>query len=170
MYWIIDNLINDDLNFLYDIKEKYESDLNEELEIGDYKHARCNFKDINLRNALWEKIKPVLRKNNIINESDDVKLSHRWYISKYFPDSGHISQHIDGNIEFEDYISKYTLLVYLNDDFQNGETVISLGDETIKVKPIKNRILIMEQNLLHSGNKPINNPKYILRSDIMFKC
>lgn len=169
MYWIIDDLINNDLDFLHDIKEKYESELNEEYEMDDYKHARYNFKNIQLSKQLWNNIQPILLRNNIISEYDNVKLSHRWYISKYYPDSGHISQHIDGNVTFGDYMSKYTILIYLNDDFEKGETILYVNNNEISIKPKKNRILIMDQNLLHSGNKPINHPKYILRNDIMFK-
>jgi hypothetical protein len=60
-------------------------------------------------------------------------------------------------------------LIYLNDDFNEGETVLYFNcDEQQPIKPHKNRILMLGQKVYHSANKCKKNSKYILRGDLMF--
>lgn len=164
-YKLYDNLFsNQELNILKSYIIKYERYLHNEMEIGTYKHARYNFKDRDLSYLIFSKLKSV------INDSDVREISHKWYITKYFPDSGSIDYHIDGSYSdgIKNLISKYTVLIYLNDDFDEGETVIKMSDKNyVNIIPVEGSILVMKQDLLHSGVKPKKNSKYILRSDIM---
>ena len=50
--------------------------------------------------------------------------------------------------------SRWTLLVYLNDDFEGGETVFYNGEtgvEERRVRPVAGRALIFDIDLWHSG-------------------
>lgn len=105
--------------------------------------------------------------------------------SKYF--KGHFFQkHLDGgHVESNDYRSVLTLMVYLNEDFQGGETVFYEEEEVdkeenaqqresakIKVTPKVGKGVIFNHDLLHEalaleGEKDVK--KYVLRTDVMFK-
>ena len=87
--------------------------------------------------------------------------------------------------------SNYSMLIYLNDDFQQGETefIVNNDDDnhtivhngmtiqeellsrsnndTIKIIPKKGKCVIFDQRLLHCGNEPKNGVKYILRTDLI---
>ncbi len=72
------------------------------------------------------------------------------------------------DIDFEKSESEksfYSLLIYLNDDFEGGETVF----EDLSVKPIAGSALIFPHILFHSGAKVKKGIKYVLRSDIIYK-
>jgi len=144
------------------IIDTYQSFLGEEIEFGDYKHSRYDFKNLALSELIFDRIKDQLPECIL-------ELSHRWCMSKYAPDSGHISEHFDGNILYGDKISKYTFLLYLNDDFEKGLTVLSdpAFRRPLKVAPTQGRVLLLEQDLLHYAEKPQKKSKYILRSDLM---
>ena len=85
--------------------------------------------------------------------------------------------------------SNYTLIIYLNDDYKNGETIFRVPDNqyehsghTIQeelniignnhkehtITPKKGMAIIFDQSIIHMGNN-IQNTKYILRSDLICK-
>ena len=57
-----------------------------------------------------------------------------------------------------------TLMVYLNDIFEGGETVFN---ETT-IKPQKGMALIFHHTLVHEGAAVTTGRKYVLRSDVMY--
>ena len=132
--------------------------LNESMEIGDGSYARYDFKD----NKLAKKISDRLKiKHDLI--------SYKFYISKYIIGDS-IEKHIDGNFQLNDYKSKYTIVIYLNDDYIGGNTTIFLKDfKLISIKPLTGKALILQQNIEHQGDIIKKGIKYILRSDLMYK-
>lgn len=82
--------------------------------------------------------------------------------------------------------SNYTMIIYLNDDFEGGETSFKVPTNKINhngltideeqklmkdviettIKPKKGTLLIFPQCLMHKGNQVIGT-KYILRSDLV---
>jgi hypothetical protein len=83
-------------------------------------------------------------------------------------------------------MSYMTLLIYLNDDFEGGETgfwtqhdvqgkkehcrfLRGVEDKPhqVVIEPVKGRGLISDQNLLHEGMPPTSGIKYVLRTDII---
>lgn len=85
--------------------------------------------------------------------------------------------------------SNYTLIIYLNDNYDNGETIFRVPDNkyehigyTIQeelniignrykehvIKPKKGMAIIFDQSIIHMGNS-IQNTKYVLRSDLISK-
>lgn len=83
-------------------------------------------------------------------------------------------------------MSYMTLLIYLNDDFKGGETGfwtqhdvqgkkehcrflrgIENKPHQVLIQPLKGRMLISDQNLLHEGIPPSTGIKYVLRTDII---
>lgn len=74
--------------------------------------------------------------------------------------------HKDGSyIRNENEKSFYTFLIYLNDDFEGGET----GFENLfTVTPKKGSALIFYHPLIHEGKTVIYGLKYVLRTDVMY--
>jgi 2OG-Fe(II) oxygenase superfamily len=79
-----------------------------------------------------------------------------------------------------------TLLIYLNDNFESGETgfwtqhdimgkkehcrflrTVEDKPHQVIISPLKGRMLISDQNLLHEGIPPSSGTKYVLRTDIV---
>ena len=55
-------------------------------------------------------------------------------------------------------------MIYLNDDFEGGATILS----GISVKPRRGMALVFIHELLHEGAPVTKGRKYVLRSDVMF--
>lgn len=142
------------------IKRGEESEMLEEpMEIGNGTYARYDFTNQTLAEELTLLLKG---KTDIEFEI----LSPRFYMSKYFVNN-RIEPHIDGNYEQPPYKSIYTFLIYLNDNFTEGETVIQNKDTIIK--PKEGRAVILDQQTEHWTNKIIIGCKYILRSDLLIR-
>lgn len=83
--------------------------------------------------------------------------------------------HYDGYFERESgERSFFTLMVYLNDDFDAGHTLFSwnAGElrpvPTLKVEPRKGMGLLFRHALLHKGDAVVRGRKYVLRTDVMY--
>lgn len=155
-YYIIKNKFSKQecINMINKYEDKLEFNI---LENGEY--YRYDFFDRTMSNYIYNKIKDDIYKidKNICIMSD------KFYLTKYLDNSGHIKKHIDGSKTYGKYKTKYTLILYLNDNFNNGHTII----KDTKIKPKCGDILLLKQDVLHKGEKPINGEKYILRGDLM---
>jgi hypothetical protein len=65
--------------------------------------------------------------------------------------------HTDTGCEYDETyrrLSKHTVLIYLNDDFEGGETVFYDNNfrETCRIQPKKGRVLVFDINLYHAGS------------------
>lgn len=89
--------------------------------------------------------------------------------SKYYP-GGHFKKHRDGGFVIDDNNrSVFTILIYLNEEFSGGETLVFEKDRHFEVKPRPGMALIFNHDLEHCGNPVLDGCKYILRTDIMFR-
>lgn len=89
------------------------------------------------------------------------------------------SKHIDGAYERPDgsECSHITIQLYLNDDFEGGETTFinqmyykkENMDDAVNIVPVTGMCLVFEHELLHQGSAVTKGRKYTLRSDIMYK-
>ena len=59
-----------------------------------------------------------------------------------------------------------SFLIYLNDDFQGGETEFR---KITTVVPKKGMALVFMHNLRHEGKEVLSGTKYVLRTDIMYR-
>lgn len=70
----------------------------------------------------------------------------------------------------ESEISRLSLLLYLNDEFEGGETRFfdrrggAIGD----AKPRAGRVLVFPHPILHAGRTVTSGVKYVLRTDVMY--
>ncbi|REC59060.1 oxidoreductase, 2OG-Fe(II) oxygenase [Chryseobacterium pennae] len=88
-------------------------------------------------------------------------------VYKYSPGQ-QFKMHRDGSyIRNEKEKSFYTFLIYLNDDFEGGETEF---ENLFTVAPKKGTALVFYHPLRHEGKTLISGLKYVLRTDIMYSC
>ena len=74
--------------------------------------------------------------------------------------------HHDGAFERENgERSQLTFMIYLNDDFEGGET--SFGG--VNIVPQRGMALFFVHQLRHKGQPVIRGRKYVLRSDVMYR-
>jgi prolyl 4-hydroxylase len=76
-----------------------------------------------------------------------------------------IAPHTDAAVEIQPNIwSEFTLVLYLNEDFEGGETAFpSLG---LKIRPRRGEAVLFMQSLPHEGAIVIRGRKYILRTGV----
>lgn len=76
--------------------------------------------------------------------------------------------HQDGFYQRSDLERSFlTLLLYLNDDFDGGETVFREPEEIFR--PRCGSILIFPHERWHEGRPVERGTKYVLRTDVLFK-
>lgn len=74
--------------------------------------------------------------------------------------------HYDGAFERENgERSKLTLLIYLNEGFEGGETSF----ERLSIEPRQGLALFFVHELRHKGQPVIAGTKYVLRTDVMYQ-
>src|SRR6185436_6714053 len=100
-----------------------------------------------------------------------IGLNERIRYYRYEPHQ-YFAWHYDGCFSRSDIEeSKLTLMIYLNDDFEGGETKFNVKyvyDEIV-IKPEKGMALLFIHNLFHEGSAVKSGIKYVLRSDVMYK-
>ncbi|MFO0590157.1 MAG: 2OG-Fe(II) oxygenase [Polyangiaceae bacterium] len=76
--------------------------------------------------------------------------------------------HYDGAfVRSKDERSLYTFMIYLNDDFEGGETAFL--DLQLQIQPKPGRALFFQHHLLHEGCEVRRGVKYAVRSDVMYR-
>lgn len=126
-------------------------------------NSRITFIDFAQAETVWKKFKPFAVEKFANSEATSLNEMFRFY--KY--ETGQrFKKHIDGSyIRNEKEASYFTLLIYLNDDFTGGETIV--GEHVIK--PKQGSALVFYHGIKHSGEPIIDGVKYVLRTDVMYK-
>ena len=133
------------------------------------KYYRVQFQDKELANHLYEMVKSYIPKK-IKNIS--VGMNSFIRLSKYEPGQ-FFGIHKDGiNFDQENKknMSYATLNIFLNDDFEGGETLFYQNDKktiTMRCKPKSGRGSFFYSQQFHEGAKLIKGYKYLLRTDLM---
>lgn len=74
--------------------------------------------------------------------------------------------HRDGSyIRNENEKRFFTFLIYLNDNFEGGETEF---ENLFTVAPKKGNALVFYYSLRHEGKTLLSGLKYVLRTDVMY--
>lgn len=126
-------------------------------------NSRIVFADHVLAEKIWNKVAPfvVTRFEN----SEAIGLNELFRFYRYEPGQ-RFKKHKDGSyVRNETEASRFTLMLYLNDDFEGGETSF----EKRIIRPEKGQALIFEHGLKHAGEPIVSGVKYVLRTDIMYK-
>ena len=96
--------------------------------------------------------------------------SAKWFYTIYNA-GGNIEPHKDGTFTFQGKESVATILIYLNDDFQGGETIIldslkKKAKSIHSVRPVAGKALILLPNVPHKSASVKSGQKLIIRSDV----
>jgi len=139
-------------------------------------NSRCLLRDENLRLELEQLILPfvpltlpTIKPGGIIEQLNFLRLSGNFRFYKYETNQK-FNKHRDGNIKEEGGVSRITVLIYLNDVEQGGETNICdrMLDKPLMVKPEEGKLLMFNHSLLHSGEELLGGVKYVLRTDLIY--
>ena len=126
-------------------------------------NERLLFFDQDLADKLWGRLSEFVPDTNGTYRKTGLNEMFRIYA---YDIGQQFKVHQDGSyIRNEDERSLYSFLIYLNDDFEGGETNFV---EQFSVKPKQGMALIFKHWYVHEGKPVISGHKYVLRTDIMF--
>lgn len=130
---------------------------------------RLMFDDPELAAKLWGRLADSLEINQIHGRDGlwvACGLNERFKIYRYAPEQ-YFALHHDDNYVREKGVEQsfQTLIMYLNEGYEGGETSFMDG----AVEPAEGRALIFAQMLLHEGVPVKTGTKYVLRTDVMYR-
>lgn len=154
-----------------------ESDVHHEFPTKVRNNARLIHFSEALAQTLWRRLQPLLMHRDIyLLQPMGYCAEGRWKpvgvnpcfrISRYLPQE-HFAKHRDGmyaNNEGE--CSIYSLVLYLNADFEGGE--LELPGETV-FAPRAGSAVLFPHDTLHEARNVTSGTKYVARSELMFRC
>ena len=126
-------------------------------------NERLLYEDAHLAEQYWEKLKAFCPEK--LENTLAIGLNEQFRFYKYQPNQ-RFKRHIDGRFQRnEQEESRITFMIYLNEDFEGGETTF----ENITIFPQTGTALCFIHELKHEGSPVITGSKYVLRSDMMYK-
>ncbi len=164
---VIDDLLTrDECKQLIEFAEKQGF---KEVDRGIANYHRVEFDNPLLANLLCNRL--IFR--NMIpqywNGNKVVGLNTHFRFSKYY-EGQEFGIHKDGfNTDQNGNRSVMTLNIFLNDDFEGGETDFFYEDKSFRfsAKPKSGRASLFDSQQYHCGNKIKKGIKYLLRTDVM---
>lgn len=138
-------------------------------------NSRCLLRNEELREELEKLILPhapmklPIFSAGVVEQKEFLRLSGNFRFYKYIQ-SQKFKKHRDGNVKEEGGVSRVTVLIYLNDVENSGETNICdrMLDKPVMVKPEEGKLLLFNHALLHSGEEMKEGVKYVLRTDLIY--
>lgn len=131
------------------------------------KNIRDNYRllytDVDLAKKYWQNLSPYCPQK--LDEMEALSLNEQFRFYKY--EAGQrFKKHIDGRFKRNEYEeSRITFMIYLNEDFEGGETIF----ENVTIKPVTGMALCFIHEQKHEGSPVLLGTKYALRSDVMYK-
>jgi len=128
-------------------------------------NSRVIIDDEILAFEIWQIVRGYLPK--VINGRVALGLNERFRFYRY--EKGEkFAYHMDGYFRRENgEQSMLTFMIYLNEEFEGGETNFMNGDGTT-IKPETGMVLAFNHTLFHEGSEVLKGKKYVLRSDVMY--
>jgi hypothetical protein len=125
-------------------------------------NSRVMIDDPELAERVWDRASPYVPTTLAGHRALGVNERFRFY--RYDPGQT-FRWHRDGYFKRPNHErSRLTLMVYLNDGFEGGETRF----ERALIKPVKGTALFFIHHLLHEGAEVKRGRKYVLRTDVMY--
>lgn len=127
--------------------------------------------------ALWRRLAPCLAHKDIyLIQPMGFGAEGRWKpigvnpcfrVSRYV-EGEHFATHRDGMYANENgECSIYSLVLYLNEDFEGGDLELPNGK---RFKPVRGSAVLFPHDMLHEGRAVCGGTKYVVRSELMFRC
>ena len=126
-------------------------------------NQRIIFTDKELADEIWTQLKEHITVQ--FGNSEAVGLNEMFRFYKYEPGQEFKRHRDQSYIRNEIEASFFTCMIYLNDDFEGGETTFS----DLVIAPKKGMCLLFFHDLEHEGVKLSKGEKYVLRTDIMYR-
>lgn len=124
---------------------------------------RLIYTDEALAEQLFQRAKPALPAQmglyNLLGFNEQFRF-YRYDVGERF--NKHRDGHFVRNVWEESFL---TFLIYLNEDFEGGETAF----DDFSVKPQTGTALCFLHELKHTGTLVHSGTKYVLRTDVMFR-
>lgn len=114
---------------------------------------------------LWTRLQPHLPRVLMKRELSSLRQPLRCY--RYEPGQHFGLHHDQSYLGQPGEVSLLTFMVYLNDDFDGGET--EFPEQNERIVPRLGTALLFQHMLLHQGCKVERGTKYVLRSDILYR-
>jgi hypothetical protein len=146
---------------------------------GDYynteyrKSQRCIIDSVAFADELWSRISDIIPA--VWSDGEEAAgLNERIRILKYEP-GDEFKTHADGTFTCpgRGLISKLTLLIYLNDNYEGGYTTYVCGDDTstwdVPIRPTVGAVVLQDQNIMHYVPPLLSGVKYAIRTDVMYR-
>ncbi len=111
----------------------------------------------------WQKLQPFCPAEIENWKASGLNEQFRFY--KY-NSSQRFKRHIDGRFKRnEEEESRITFMIYLNDNFEGGETAF----DEVTIVPVTGNALCFIHEQKHEGKPVLSGTKYALRSDVMYR-
>lgn len=134
------------------------------LDLATRNNTRVMWDDAQEANALVARVRPHVPER--LMGMTLVGGNPRIRVYRYGPGEKHGAHwdtvvHLDGGIQ-----SLVTLVFYLNDDFEGGETDFSELNQ--RIVPRKGSALLFQHRILHIASEVVRGAKFVLRTDILY--
>jgi prolyl 4-hydroxylase len=124
---------------------------------------RVIFNDDQLADNIWHVLKSLAPKE--FGNSKAIGLNELFRVYKY-QTGQQFKKHRDQSfIRNEIEASYFTFMIYLNDNYEGGETTFN----DLTIQPKQGTALIFQHDLEHEGSAVKQGIKYVLRTDIMYR-
>jgi len=129
-------------------------------------NRRVMFDDHQAANTLFEQVKGHVPKT--IHGMDLAGVNERLRCYEYQPGQ-YFAPHQDGAfVRNERERSWYTFMVYLNGDYEGGQTVF-LVEPQKAIEPKTGLALLFQHPIIHEGAEVKSGTKYVVRTDLMYR-
>jgi hypothetical protein len=137
------------------------SKFSKETNIPDNQVYNVDFYDIN--GPQEDFLAPLVQAYDKYHQEYNPELKRTIFaVMEYIDGQGKIVRHQDSNDPNPEVPkTNYTLMVYLNDGFEEGETVFFDGDEELTIVPKTGKLLIIPGDIPHEARMPKGKNKYI---------
>jgi hypothetical protein len=124
---------------------------------------RLLYEDAQLAAKYWAQLKDFCPAT--LDDSNAAGLNEQFRFYKY-ESAQRFKRHIDGRFRRNDLEeSRITFMIYLNDEFEGGETAF----DTVTIHPKAGMALCFIHELKHEGCPVTAGTKYVIRSDVMYQ-
>ncbi|RPD47647.1 2OG-Fe(II) oxygenase [Hymenobacter sediminis] len=133
------------------------------VKTGVRNNNRAFHRSEELAQTIWEKGQPFIPAH--LGNSTAIGLNELFRFYRY--QRGHqFKGHFDESyVRNEEEASYFTFMVYLNDNFQGGDTTF----RGLRIQPKQGMALIFLHSLFHEGSEVTQGVKYVLRTDVMYR-